>query len=265
MKTTFNEIEKMTNLERNDYEFSVSGCPVYLDQNIKGVFMTYNKLINELENCFTESEIEEIKEQGIWEIKKIETTKKVYLNKDLVVGNKYTIVKMEGFTPYSVNFTLVDYSFRNFAQYEDCLRLEVRFKRHRSNDIIWITPSDIVLIKEGWHNIDVYNRELIEDNEKVTMSRLHKINIEDFKNDKDTILYKPFRQGLYVPDYDYLLDVTGDYICNNNIKPIDAPNNEGYIDYIKSIIKKFNTKTIDRIANDDGMLLLKVAVLKAIA
>ena len=43
---------------------------------------------------------------------------------------------------------------------------------------------------------------------------------------------------------DELVPLSVDYIQNNNIKPVEAPTNENYISYIKTLLTQYNVNDL---------------------
>lgn len=172
-------------------------------------------------------------------------------NFNLEIGEKYTIWNNEGFTPYTANFTLIDYKIYNFAQHKNSLQLLVRFKKHRSNDIVTLSYSDEAVILKGWHKIEAVHKIKISEN----MTSRKKRNITEFENNKDMAMYKPYGTLFTANDnYEGFVDYTGDYLCYNNIKGIEQITNESYLNYVKDLLrdKKYNVSELKSYIKAEG-------------
>ncbi|MGL5381746.1 hypothetical protein [Clostridium sp.] len=84
-------------------------------------------------------------------------------------GKKYTIVFYDGLTGITTaKITLVDYYISNYAQYEECLYLEVKIGRKRYIREVIFTPNQPLLIGEGWETINFDSLYIEEERNGVT-------------------------------------------------------------------------------------------------
>lgn len=164
-------------------------------------------------------------------------------NLNLKSGNKYTILKSNSLVPELYQFTLVNYYISNYAQYENCLFLVVKLKSHRRTSRI-IIAHETAYIFNSWNFSKNWNKERVNDK----ISLLHRIKVEDIKDNKDLICIVNREDSFKVNDDNYsFIDCTTDYLINNNVRGKDQLDNEGYYSYIKGLL-------MNRLYNMDNLI-----------
>ena len=182
---------------------------------------------------------------------------------NLVIGEKYTVLKSDDLVPSRYYGTLKGYHFDKWAQYENCLYLYIQRPRAKRVDEIIISIEKTFIFKGDFK--ESHRKEVIKDTETITHSLLHRWTYNDLKDNKTLVYYHDFKEEFNVNnDLDSFVDLTGEYIMNNNIKPIEAPENENYINYIKSLLTKYNVNNLKNYIDKLGYRLLQLSFNKAI-
>ena len=160
----------------------------------------------------------------------------------LIIGQKVTILNTEDLVPSFTKGTIQSFYYARYAQYDNALFIYLKRFRSKRIDRIVITPVDTVFILNGFTWDSAWRKELILDNGTMTHTLLHRWTYDDLKDNKDLIYAHAFN-GTFEnikTDNDYFIDMTGDFMYDNDIKPLDAPTNISYINYIKSLISSYN-------------------------
>lgn len=162
---------------------------------------------------------------------------KISLNElNLKVGNKYTLLKPNNLVPELYQFTLVNYYISNFAQYENNLFLIVKLKGCRKLTRI-VIANETAYLFNGWSFSKAWRREKETEN----TSRLHRVNINDIKDNKNLVISININDSFICNDDNYsFIDFTTDYIINNNCIGEKQLTNEGYYNYIKELLRDRN-------------------------
>ena len=172
----------------------------------------------------------------------------------LTIGEKYSILLTEDVAPTLYYGTLEGYHYGRFAQYETALYLFIKRPRARKTDRIIISCDTCFILKgkydKCWRSVKEYETET------VTMSRLHRLTYDDLKDNPNLIYYHEFRESFLAShDYEGFLDVTGDYLYNNSIRATEAPNNQGYINYLKGLFTYYNLDSIKQACKEFNILI----------
>lgn len=182
---------------------------------------------------------------------------------NLQIGQKYTVLLTEDLVPTRYYGTLKGYHFNKWAQYENCLYLYIQRPRAKRVDEIIISIDTVLIFKGNFK--ESFRREVIKETETATHSLLHRWSYEDVKDNKNLVYYHEFREKFKVNDnFDYLIDTTADYLIDNNIKGNEAGNNEGYINYIKSLVTKYNVNKLKEYITKEGYVSLISNINKAV-
>lgn len=182
---------------------------------------------------------------------------------NLVIGEKYTILKPDELIADRWHGTLKGYHFDKWAQYENCLYLYIQRPRAKRVDEIIISIEKCFIFKGNFK--ESYRKEVIKETEKIEHSLLHRWTYEDLKNNKDLVYFHDFKEEFNVNnDLESFVDLTGEYIMNNNIKPIEAPESDEYISYIKSLLTRYNVNNLKKYIDNLGYRLLQQSFNKAI-
>lgn len=99
------------------------------------------------------------------------------LNK-LVRGNKYTLVGNDGMLNFNMKITLVDFIYKQYAQYEDVPVITFKKKGGRKLYTMYLTYQYSFL--EGWKDIET--KKLVKDTTQMTTYILLKYNELDLSN-----------------------------------------------------------------------------------
>lgn len=169
--------------------------------------------------------------------------------KNLKVGNKYTFINTSDLLPYVVQGELKGYYIDHFAQYHNSINLFIKIKGSRATTNLYhmtITPADTVVIL----NSDSKELKQCWRREKVTSTetRLHRLDVTDFTPEQIAYTHKYLEQiegNSHLETFETILDLTGDFLYHNNIKPKQAEQNSYYINYIKELIIKYNLNVTD--------------------
>jgi phage FluMu protein Com len=183
---------------------------------------------------------------------------------NLQIGEKYTVLKPNGLTSERIYGTLQGYYFDKYAQYENAIYLYIKRPRARKVNRIIIT-SDTTFIFKGEFK-EAYNKELISDNGATKVTKLNKWTYEDIKDNDNLVYYHEFREEIKptTDKYEYLIDKTGDFMDLNNIRPVEAPENESYIEYVRSLLAYFNINDLKNYISELGYSLLEKSINKAL-
>lgn len=183
---------------------------------------------------------------------------------NLVIGEKYTVLKPNGLTSERTYGTLQGYYYSNYAQYDNALYLYIRRPRARRVDRVIVTSDTLFIFKGNFK--EAYNKKLISDDGTTKLTQLNKWTYEDVKDNENLVYHHSFREELkpVTDKYDYLIEKAGDFICNNNIRPIESLENESYIDYIRSLVTYYNVNDLKEYINDLGYSILEKCINKAV-
>ena len=152
---------------------------------------------------------------------------------NLKIGNKYTLLKPNSLVPELYQFTLVNYYISNFAQHENNLFLIVKLKGCRKLTRIIIAKEAAYLLKD-WNFQKAWRKEKESEN----ISRLHRVNINDIKDNKDFVIAININDSFICNEDNYsFIDFTTDYILENNCRGKEQLNHKGYYNYIKELIR----------------------------
>ena len=153
---------------------------------------------------------------------------------NLKVGNKYTLLKPNSLVPELYQFTLVNYYISNFAQHENNLFLIVKLKGCRKTTRIIIAKETAYLFS-SWNFSKAWRKEKETEN----ISRLHRVNINDIKDNKDLVIAININDSFVSNDDNYsFIDFATDYIINNSCIGEKQLVHEGYYNYIKELIRE---------------------------
>lgn len=190
------------------------------------------------------------------------------LNK-LVKGEKYTLYYNDfmGLT-IKLEITYLNHIFGQWAQHDNSLYITLRQKNKRKDTTLIIPENSFFTVLKGWNNVDGVRKEAIKETESATLSKLHFKKSNDFKNDTNLLINKREFEKIENNNdesiYEWLLDETGDYIYNNNLKPVEAPESEGYRDFIRSFLNDKGISINNNMMNYFKEYSLLVKTLKAI-
>lgn len=161
----------------------------------------------------------------------------IKLNKELKLNQKYTLINTSDLIPYSLQFTLIDYNYQNYAQFNNCLRLIVKAKGKRRLLTIDIYTAETVILLEGWQNESCWNKEKVNNNE----SRLFRKNIDEFRGYKNLVFVKAYGENFYLNNnFETFYDNTSSFLNRKNISPKEAINDNSYIEYVKILARNYN-------------------------
>jgi hypothetical protein len=189
----------------------------------------------------------------------------------LKIGERYSVILTGDLLPSNYQGTLQGYYFSKWAQHENCLFLFLKLKGARKDKVqrIVLTPSDTVIITKGWDYKQCWRKEVITENENATMSRLHRLTVNDFEPSK-VVLYKEYGQEFETlkseDDFEAFADYTTGYCCNNDIRYFNAETNEGYINYIKTLLieRCYNVESLFKAIKENGYGVLENCLKSAI-
>ena len=182
---------------------------------------------------------------------------------NLVIGEKYTVLETMDLLPTRVYGTLKGYYYSNFAQYENALYIYIQRPRHKKVDRIVLTTDTFYIFKgdfkECWNKKENWNGNS-------RMTELKRFTFEDLKDNENLVYsFQGHNDKFNIDnDFEYLIDVTGDFIYNNSIKPIEAPENESYIDYIRSLLTRYNVNDLLNYIKIEGYSLLENSINNAV-
>ena len=175
---------------------------------------------------------------------------------NLTIGQKISVLKPNGLSPELYKGILKGFYYSKYAQYENALFIYIQRPRAKRVDRI-IISTDTAFIFNGYFK-DMFREELVSDNGKVRCSKLNKWTYEDVKNNKDLIYHHEFKGEYDVnTNIDSFIELTGDYLCNNDIKPLKAPESIGYINYIKDLISNYNVNNLMEHIKAEGFTILE--------
>jgi hypothetical protein len=182
---------------------------------------------------------------------------------NLIIGEKYTVLKTDELVPLRICGILKGYHFDKWAQYENCLYIYIQRPRVKRVDEIIISIEKCFIFKGDFK--EIHRKEVIKDTKTITHSLLHRWTYNDLKDDKTLVYYHDFKEEFNVNDnFDCFIDVTADYLINNNIKGYEAGINENYISYIKSLLVKYNVNTLKEYVKNEGYVSLINNINKAV-
>lgn len=99
------------------------------------------------------------------------------LNK-LVRGNKYTIIGNDGFLEFNIKITLVDFIYKQYAQYGDSPY--ITYRKRGSDKIYHMYLNYKYTFIEGWEDINLSKKESHNIFSKIKYDDLKLENIEGF-------------------------------------------------------------------------------------
>lgn len=177
---------------------------------------------------------------------------------NLKIGQKITVLKSDSLVPELYKGILKGYYYSKFAQHENALYLYIQRPRAKKVDRI-IISSDTAFIFNGYALNDIHRKEVISDNGDIKINKLHRWTYEDFKDNKDLIFYHEFRSDFdgVNNNIERFIDLTGEYIQNNNIRSREAIDNEGYISYIKELVQNYNINNLKQFIRNEGYSILE--------
>ena len=184
---------------------------------------------------------------------------------NLQIGEKYTVLNAGDLVPTRYYGTLKGYYYSNFAQHKNALYIYIQRPRARKVDRLIFTSDKIFIFKGKFENC--WRKEVISETEQATTSLLHRYTYNDLKDNENLVYYNDGLVNEYKPstnDFEGLIDNTGDFIYNSSIRPIEAPENDGYIDYIRTLLTRYNVNDLKKYINELGYILLEKSINKAV-
>lgn len=148
------------------------------------------------------------------------------LNK-LQRGNKYTLVGSNGWSDFNIQITLIDYVYKQYAQYEAVPYITYKIKGGRKINKMYLNYQYSFI--EGWKNIE--DEKLIHENENSKMYQL--IRYKDLK--LQNVLFSGKCGEIEVNrDYDSLIDNSFDLVMKY------GRDSEEYITELKKVFTRLN-------------------------
>jgi len=184
---------------------------------------------------------------------------------NLTIGEKYTVLNAGDLVPTRYYGTLMGYYFDKWAQYENALYIYIKRPRARRVDRLVFTTDKLFIFKDKFE--DCWRKEVVSETEQATTSLLHRFTYNDVKDNENLVYYNDGLVDGFKPvtdNFEYLLDMTGDFIDNNNLKPIEAPENASYIDYIRTLLTRYNVNDLLNYIKAEGYSLLEKSINKAV-
>lgn len=151
----------------------------------------------------------------------------------LKLGEKITILKSMDLVPTCYYGTILSYYYDSYAQYNNCLYINIKLFRQRKVTRIVLLPSDTFFIFSGKFD-KCWNKENISDTE----SLLYRWSYNDFKNNKRLIFYHEYGKEFLLKhiDFIYVDDCFVEYLSSNNLNDTTAINDNKYIDVIRDML-----------------------------
>ena len=184
---------------------------------------------------------------------------------NLTIGQKYTVLNVGDLVPTRIYGTLKGYYYGNFAQYKNALYIYIQRPRAKKVDRLVFTVDTIFIFKGNFK--ECWRKEVIKESGTSTTSLLHRFTYNDLKDNKDLVYYNDGLKQEYKPitdNFEWFIDSTGDYLCNNNIRAYEALENEGYINYMKSLLTKYNVNKLKEYIINEGYNMLENCINKAV-
>jgi len=184
---------------------------------------------------------------------------------NLMMGRKVTILNTEDLVPSFSKGTIQSFYYSKYAQYDNALFIYLKRFRSKKIDRIVITPVDTVYIFDGFTWDTAWRKELISDDGTMTHTLLHRWTYDDLKDNKDLIYSHSFNEEFtnIKTDNDCFIDLTCDFMYDNDITPFDAPENVSYINYIKSLISSYNVDNLMKFIKSKHFNLLENCLVQA--
>lgn len=201
----------------------------------------------------------EIKDRDL-DLRDYQATKKEL---NLVIGEKYTVLETMDLLPTRIYGTLKGYYYSNFAQHENALYIYIQRPRCKKINRIVLTTDTFYIFKgdfkECWNKVPNWKGN-------ARMTELKRFTYEDLKDNENLVYSFQGRTEKFIinNDFEGLLDNTGDFIYNNGIKPIEAPENESYINYIRSLLTRCNVNDLLKYIKIEGYNMLEKSINKAV-
>lgn len=178
---------------------------------------------------------------------------------NIKIGQKVSILNAGDLVPSLYKGVIKGFYYSDYAQYKNALYIYIQRPRAKRIDRLVFLPSDTVFIFNGYTWKDVHRKEVIKETEEVTHTLLHKWTYKDVKNNKDLIYHHEYGEEFTgVNDsIERFIDLTGDYICNNDIKAREADKNDNYINYIKELIQNYNVNSLMKYIKSQNYIILE--------
>ncbi|WP_125154485.1 hypothetical protein [Clostridium rectalis] len=185
---------------------------------------------------------------------------------NLKIGQKVSILKSHDLVPTLYKGVLKGYYFSNFAQYRNALYMYIQRPRAKKVDRIILIENETFFIFDSYKFKDTHKKEVIKDTKEITHTLLNRWTYSDLKDNKDLVFAHKYSEKFegVEDDFNTFVDLTGDYICCNNIKPKEAVKSEKYINYIKELIQGFNVNNLLVTAKELEFCILEDCLKQAI-
>ncbi|MHB9924627.1 hypothetical protein [Clostridium botulinum] len=185
---------------------------------------------------------------------------------NLRAGQKVSILKSNDLVPTLYKGIIKGFYYSNFAQYENALYIYIQRPRAKRIDRIVLIENETFFIFNGYTFKDTHRKEVIKDTKNITHTLLHRWTYSDLKDNKDLIFAHEYGKSFedVESDFDTFIDLTGDYICYNDINPKDAVKSEKYINYIKKLIQNYNVNNMLIKAKEFNFCILEDCLKQAI-
>ena len=177
----------------------------------------------------------------------------------LMLGQKVTILNTEDLVPSFYKGTIQSFYYSNYAQYDNALFIYLKRFRSKRIDRIIISPVDTVFIFDGFKWDSAWRKEVLSTDNNITRTELHRWKYNDLKDNKDLIYSHAFNEEFegIKTDNECFIDMTCDFICENDIKPLDAQENISYINYIKCLVSNYNVNNLMKFVKAEGFNILE--------
>lgn len=167
---------------------------------------------------------------------------------NIEIGQKITILKPGELVPLLIAGKVEGFNYGKYAQYENSIFIYIRRPRRKHLDRIVIHEHETAFIFDGTFK-DMHRKEKVNEN----MTNLHRWTYNDLKDNKNLIFYHCYGEKLQIENnFERFIDVTADYISDNNVNPREAEQNEGYINYIKEKVKNYNIDSLKSYLKNEG-------------
>jgi len=148
------------------------------------------------------------------------------LNK-LIRGNRYTLIGNDGFLDFNMKITLVDFMYKQYAQYEDVPVIVFKKKGGRNLHTMYLSYEYSFL--NGWQ--DINNKKIIKNTNLVTVYQ--HLKYKDLTLNDITLSGK-VGQIKVNKNYESLIDHSSNLIVENGL------NSEKYKIKLKEFFTEFN-------------------------
>lgn len=182
---------------------------------------------------------------------------------NLTIGEKYTVLETMDLLPTRIYGTLKGYYYSNFAQHENALYIYIQRPRCKKVNRIVLTTDTFYIFKgdfkECWNKEENFNGN-------ARMTELKRFTYDDLKDNENLVYsFQGHNDTFNINnDFEGLIDNTGDFIYNNGLKPIEAPENASYIDYIRTLLTRCNINDLLNYIKAEGYILLENSINKAV-